>query len=104
MKIDLLYFEDCPSYRIAEQFLREALAEAGLAEPIEMIAINNEADAQQQRFTGSPTIRFDSVDPFLPGEGAHGLGCRVFQTPEGLRGWPTKAMLREALNSISKST
>ncbi len=103
MKIDLLYFEDCPSYRVAEQYLHETLAELDLSESIEMIAITNETDAQRRRFAGSPTIRFDDVDPFLQGEGDYGLECRVFQTPEGLRGWPTKAMLREALTRISKS-
>ncbi len=102
MKIDLLYFEGCPSYRMAEQLLREALAEMGLSESIEMIAIANETDAQRWRFAGSPTIRFDGVDPFLHDVGDYGLECRVFQTPDGLRGWPTKTMLREALNSMTR--
>ncbi len=102
MKIELLYFEGCPSYRMAEQLLRETLAEAGQTEPIELIAIANETDAQRWKFPGSPTIRFDGVDPFAHSQSDYGLECRVFQTPGGLRGWPTKMMLREALDEVTR--
>ena len=102
MKIELLYFEGCPSYRMAEQLLRETLAEAGHTEPIEMIAIATEADAQHWKFPGSPTVRFDGVDPFAHGEAIYGLECRVYRTPAGLRGWPTKEMLREAVNKVAR--
>ncbi len=99
MKIELLYFDDCPSYQTAEALLREALAEAGWPDKIEMIEIRHESDAQHWRFLGSPTIRLDGADPFAHGESDYGLECRVYLTPDGLRGWPTKEMLREALNN-----
>jgi len=101
MKIELLYFEGCPSYRVAENSLREVLAEAGLMDLIDMIEIKTAADAQQWRFLGSPTIRFDGVDPFARGETDYGVECRVYVTPDGLRGWPTKDMLREAMMSMA---
>ena len=100
MKIELLYFEDCPSYLAAEAWLREVLIEAKVSDPIEMIEVKTEADAQRRKFLGSPTIRFDGVDPFEQSEAGHGLGCRVYLTPDGLRGWLTKDMLRAALNKI----
>ncbi len=102
MKIELLYFEGCPSYRVAEGWLREALAKANVSDPITMIEIKTEADAQHWKFPGSPTIRFDGVDPFEQGEAQYGLECRVYLTPEGLRGWPTKEMLRAALNKVAR--
>jgi hypothetical protein len=102
MKIELLYFEGCPSYRVAENSLREVLAEADLVDLIDMIEIKTEADAQQCRFLGSPTIRFDNVDPFAHGEADYGVECRVYVAPDGLRGWPTKDMLREAIRSITR--
>ncbi len=102
MKIELLYFEGCPSYRVAEDLLREVLAEAHVSDPIRMIEIKTEADAQRWNFLGSPTIRFDGVDPFEQGEAQYGLECRVYLTPAGLRGWPTKDMLREAVNNVER--
>ena len=101
MKIELLYFEGCPSYRIAEDQLREVLAEAQVSDPIEMIDIETETDAQKWRFLGSPTIRFDGVDPFEHGETDYGMECRVYLTPDGLRGWPTKDMLRAAVKDVT---
>ena len=97
LKVELLYFDGCPSYRMAERLLREALADEGLAEPIKMIRIADDADAERLKFVGSPTIRLDGVDPFAPGAADWGMQCRVYLTPEGLRGWPTKAMLKAAL-------
>ncbi len=97
LKVELLYFDGCPSYRMAERLLREALADEGLAEPIEMIRVAGDADAERLKFAGSPTIRLDGVDPFAPGTADYGMQCRVYLTPEGLTGWPTKAMLRQAL-------
>jgi hypothetical protein len=102
MDIELLYFGGCPSYRVAEDNLREVLADANRSDPIRLIEIKTETDAQHRKFPGSPTIRFDGVDPFEQGAAQYGLECRVYLTPKGLRGWPTKEMLRTALNKMTK--
>ena len=100
MKIELLYFDGCPSYQTAEKLLQEVLNEAGRSAPIELIEIKTDADAQRWKFVGSPTIRLDGVDPFPRDETNYGLECRVYQTPQGYSGWPTKEMLRTALESL----
>ncbi len=102
MKVELLYFDGCPSYQIAGDNLREVLAEANLSDPIRLFEIKTETDAQHWKFLGSPTIRFDGVDPFDQGETQCGLECRVYLTPDGLRGWPTKEMLRAALSKVTR--
>jgi hypothetical protein len=102
MKIELLYFDGCPSYRPAEDSLREVLVEANVLDPIKMIEVKTETEAQHWKFPGSPTIRFDGVDPFAHGETDYGLECRVYLTPDGMRGCPTKDMLRAALNHLAR--
>ena len=102
MKIELLYFEGCPSYRVAQDLLHDVLAEAKISDQIELIEIKTETDAQHWQFPGSPTLRFDGVDPFAQNEAIYGLECRVYRTPDGLRGWPTKDMLREAVNKVAR--
>jgi hypothetical protein len=100
MKIQLLYFDDCPSCQNALALLQEALGAVGRSDPIEMIEITDEADVQRWKFIGSPTIRIDGIDPFDQGTSNYGMECRVYPTPDGLKGWPTKEMLVEALGRM----
>lgn len=98
MQVEVLYFDGCPTYRAAEQTLREVLAEEGIQDGVELIPVNTDEEARQLRFPGSPTIRVDGEDLFpLPDRAEYALGCRVYATPEGLKGSPTVEMLREAL-------
>ena len=102
MKIELLYFDDCPSYQVALTLLQEALRAAGRSDPIETIEIKDEADVQRWRFIGSPTIRLDGIDPFDQGTSNFGMECRIYNTPDGLIGWPTRSMLDKALTQAMR--
>jgi hypothetical protein len=98
MEIELMYFDGCPSYPVAEKALREVLVEEGLEAALELVAVNSDEEARRLRFPGNPTIRVDSQDLFPMAEREDwSLGCRVYATPEGLKGSPTAEMLREAL-------
>ena len=98
MEIKLLYFDGCPSYRTAEKILREVLAKEGMEADVELVAVNSDEEARKIRFPGSPTIRLDGQDLFPVAEREDwSLGCRVYATPEGLKGSPTAEMLRETL-------
>ncbi len=104
MKIEVLYFDGCPTYESATKTLRAMLAEEGVEAEVEMVAVNTDEEARRLRFPGSPTIRVDGRDLFpagFPDEREDWrLGCRVYATPEGLEGSPTAGMLREALSRI----
>jgi hypothetical protein len=99
MKIEILHFDGCPTYRVTENTLRQVLAEEGLETDIELVAVNSDEEARRLRFPGSPTIRVDSRDlfPLTPEREDWRLVCRVYATPEGLRGSPTAQMLKAAL-------
>ncbi len=100
IEIDILYFDGCPTYLGAETTLREVLSEEGIGAGVKTVAVNTDEEAQELRFPGSPTIRVDGRDLFpAPERGDWRLGCRVYATPEGLKGSPTAAMLREALKT-----
>jgi hypothetical protein len=65
---------------------------------VRLIAVDSDEEARRLRFPGSPTIRVDGEDLFhVAGREDWRLGCRVYATPQGLRGSPTAEMLREAL-------
>lgn len=66
-----------------------------------MVAVNTDEEAERLRFPGSPTIRVDAEDLFpaerLGSRPSWRLGCRVYQTPEGLRNHPSAEMIRARL-------
>jgi hypothetical protein len=98
MKVEILYFDGCPAYVIAEKILKEVLADEGIEAEVAMVAINTDGEARRLRFPGSPTIRVDERDLFpAPEREDWRLGCRVYATPVGMKGSPTAQMLREAL-------
>jgi hypothetical protein len=98
MKVEILYFDGCPTYETATKMLRAVLAEEGLEAEVQLVAVNSDDEAGRLRFPGSPTIRVDGEDLFpVAGREEWRLGCRVYVTPQGLRGSPTAEMLRESL-------
>ena len=56
MRIELLWWEGCPSHPETLADLRAALREEQLDEGVEMIEIETDAQAREQRFPGSPTF------------------------------------------------
>ncbi len=100
MKVEVLYFDGCPTYETATKTLRAILAQEGMEADVELVAVNSDEEAQKLRFPGSPTIRVDGEDLFPIAEREDWrLGCRVYATPEGLRGSPTADMFKEALTT-----
>ena len=100
VKIELLYFDGCPSWSNAHDSLVESLEKLEISAEIALIAVETEQGAIEHKFTGSPTLKVDGADLFPTGQTDFSLGCRVYQTPQGLKGWPTKEMIIEKLTSI----
>src|SRR5947199_6956122 len=98
MRIELLYWEECPSYDLALQRLREALAERHVAEPVRLIVVTTEQQAEALRFPRSTTIRIDGQDLFPTPDGPYGLTCRVYHADDGrVTPLPTIEMIRESI-------
>ena len=100
MKIEILYFEECPHHHAAEELIRNVLSELGKAAQLTRIAIPDEGTAVAERFPGSPTIRIDGVDiEPIADTGQYGLRCRVYSTPTGLSGTPARQILRAKIQA-----
>ena len=98
MRVEVLYFDGCPTYRVAEKTLRGVLAQEDVEAEVELVADNSDEEAQRLRFPGSPTIRVDGEDLFpVPERAGYALGCRIYANQEGLRGSPTAEMVRASL-------
>jgi hypothetical protein len=85
MRVELLWWEGCPSHPQALADLRGALRDEGIPEDaLEVRHIATEAEAAAAGFPGSPTIRIDGEDVSPPAAGEPmGLTCRVYRLRDG---------------------
>src|SRR6266851_3633450 len=77
VKITIQFFDGCPHWELAKRRLLQAPADIG------------PEDAQRLDFHGSPTFLVNGRDPFAGGDAPASLGCRVYQTEEGIQGAPS---------------
>lgn len=100
MKIDFLYYEDCPSHEQALERLRKVMSEEGVEGDIEVVKVETGEQARELRFTGSPTIRIDGRDIDPPPDEFYALTCRAYTLEDGrISPLPSEAMIRRALGS-----
>lgn len=97
MRLELLYFDDCPHWKVAAERLNAVATSRGLLVERRVVATAEEADAA--RFRGSPTILVDGRDRFASGDEPFGLACRLYQTPAGPAGSPTLEQLEEVIDA-----
>ncbi len=96
MDIALLYFDECPNWRIADERLAVVAAERSDL-TVSRHLVDTLEEAERVGFHGSPSILVNGIDVFAePGDGV-GLSCRVYRTPDGPAGAPTVEQLRSAL-------
>ena len=99
MEIQFLYYEDCPSHTRALDRLRSVLTEEGVQHHLKIIKVDTRRQAQELRFTGSPTIRVNGEDIDPPASDAqYGLACRAYQTADGrVSPLPSPSMIQSAV-------
>jgi hypothetical protein len=98
-KIELLWWEGCPSHPEALALLETVLAERGIDVPVTLVEVRSHEEALELRFPGSPTIRLDGRDIDPAGEQSEpALNCRIYRTPDGrVSPVPSREQLEEAL-------
>jgi hypothetical protein len=98
-KIELLYWDGCPSYPEALDLLATVLAERGVAAQVEVREVHSHEEAEALRFPGSPTILVDGRDVDQDGaDGQPSLSCRIYRLADGrVSPVPSREQLEEAL-------
>jgi len=104
MKVELLYTDLCPHYKEALHILQDILKEIGSGKPITMTRIRTEKDANEHRFSGSPTVRINGkdVDPKFRDNGTYGLRCRVYFFEGNFHPFPPPGMVRETITLLNR--
>jgi hypothetical protein len=106
-RVELLFWDGCPSHPQALADLRAAMEELGLdPDTILVREVDTDQRAERERFVGSPTIRIDGEDVDPPGDEPVGLTCRVYRLADGRYSpVPDPATVRAALsNAMTRST
>lgn len=99
MRIDFLFWRDCPSHPEARELLRDVLQERGVDAEIVEREVLTQDEAEELAFPGSPTIRVDGRDVDPAGAGSRpALTCRIYHLPDGrVSPVPSREQLEEAL-------
>lgn len=103
MNVELLWFQECPSHEAAQAMIREVLASEGITAEVTRVEVPDEATGIRVCFPGSPTIRINGVDVEPEWEPCDDCTprCRVYVTPDGLRGLPPRAWIVDAVRAAT---
>lgn len=100
IRVELLYFDGCPSHERLLPIVHRLAAEAGAEVALRRIETHESAEAE--RFLGSPTVRVNGRD-IDPGAGRridYGLKCRLYRSKElGQSPLPPQDWIRNALEA-----
>ncbi len=104
MRVELLWWEGCPSHPRALHDLRDALREEGEpADAVEVRHVGSDEEARRERFIGSPTIRIDGEDVVPPTDVPFSLNCRIYRLRDGrVSPVPDPEDVRETLRRIKE--
>jgi hypothetical protein len=100
MKIDMLYFDDCPSWKKGLANLKAALSAENEEEDIQLIRVESDDDAAKEKFLGSPSFRINGHDVWPEERQSYHPGCRIYTTKIGMRGFPSSDMLRRKIHDL----
>jgi hypothetical protein len=98
-RVELLYWDGCPSHEEALELLQSVLDERGIALEVDVRHVQSDEEAKELRFPGSPTIRVDGRDVDPDGADARpSLTCRIYRLEDGrVSPVPSRTQLEEAL-------
>ena len=100
MRVSFLYYEDCPSYDLALERLRDVMDEEGIPGEVEVVKVETEEQARELRFVGSPTIRVDGQEIDPPSDPRYALTCRAYRLADDrISPLPSRDMIRQAFRS-----
>lgn len=97
MKLEVLYFDGCPSHSQLLPAMRELAAEHGAE--LEQRPIETVEHAEQERFLGSPSVRVNGrdVEPGADIRTDFGLKCRLYRSAAGQSSLPPREWIGQAL-------
>lgn len=103
MKIEILYFDECPNHGSTVERVKDAMRQEGQTADVVEVNVRDDATARRLGFLGSPTVRIDGLDIEPPARlSKHfGLMCRTYTDGGKQVGIPPLDLIRTALRESS---
>jgi hypothetical protein len=97
MRLEVLFFEGCPSHDELLPTLQELTSEHG-AELVST-AVETHEHAEQARFLGSPSVQVEGrdIEPGAETRTDFGMKCRLYRSEQGQSGVPPREWIGRAL-------
>jgi hypothetical protein len=104
VKIEFLWFDDCPNHEAARSLLLSVLHEQEINVSVEDIDASDPNEANRLRFPGSPSIRIDGIDiePGFVDPEEYTPRCRIYFTSTGMAGVPERSWVEQALAAAER--
>ncbi len=101
IRVEFLFWKECPSHEKALSRLKSALQKIGIDYEIKVIEVKTEDDAKRWQFPGSPTIRINGAD-IQPetSKGNYSLSCRAYIIEGKVLPVPTEDFLIKSIRKI----
>lgn len=84
MKVQLLYFPDCPNRDAARHALRRSMSSLGMTVPFEELDVTGPSTPEELRAWGSPTILVDGLDVGSELRPVGAGSCRLYADRRGV--------------------
>jgi hypothetical protein len=106
MRIEILYFDECPNRAPAVERIEEALRLELLTAELIEVNVRGAADARSLRFVGSPTIRIDGNDIETTARTSKDFGvfCRTYSDKGKRVGIPPLDLIRSAMREADAAS
>ena len=106
MKVEVLYFSDCPNHAPAVSRVREVLQQEGTAAELIEVEVKDTVTAQRLGFLGSPSIRIDGqdIEPAVRTADRFGMMCRTYVVDGRPAGVPPPELIRDAVREARGDT
>jgi hypothetical protein len=99
LKVEFLYFKECPAHKQALANLKTALREGKIRADLVLINVTSAEQAEKVSFQGSPSIRVNGKDLDGRNDG-YSYACRVYHIGGKLTATPTKEFIQDKLRAL----
>jgi hypothetical protein len=101
VRIEVLYFDGCPSHDRLLPLLDDLAA--GHGAELKQRHVETLEQAERAHFLGSPSVRVNGLDvePSARGRTDFGLKCRLYRSSDGQSGLPPREWIERALREAA---
>jgi hypothetical protein len=103
LRVEFLYFDECPAHEQALENLKAALRESKIRADLVLINVRSQEQSEEVGFQGSPSIRVNGKDLDGRNDG-FSYACRVYSIDGKVTAIPSKEFIVEKLRALSGGT